>query len=320
MQCSRCDTANPPENRFCQGCGARLALSCPSCGHINPPGAVFCGACGMPTEFGHSRSSRFSPLGARRAPVARGELKQATVLFADIVSSTELVARLQPEEAMQQLKPSLNGMCDAVERFDGNVTHLLGDGIMALFGAPVARERHALLACQAALAIRDWFASRGGALAVRIGLHSGEIVSDGPTTSPRNDPGGYGLPLHLASRLPARVQPGCICLTEASYRVIRAFCDVTPLGRHTLRGVPEPVELFLLKGLKPAVASQQFREVALTSFRGRDHEVGILQRTLQEVEFRRRPRHRHHRTARYRKEPPLLRVCGMVPRAADVCV
>src|SRR5580704_3475755 len=124
MQCSRCDTANPSENRFCQSCGARLRLCCPSCGHINPPGAAFCGACGMPTESGRSGgSSGFSPLGARRAPVERGELKQATVLFADIVSSTELVARLQPEEAMQQLKPSLNGMCEAVERFDGVVTH-----------------------------------------------------------------------------------------------------------------------------------------------------------------------------------------------------
>jgi class 3 adenylate cyclase len=200
------------------------------------------------------------------------------------VSSTELVARLDPEDAMQRLKPLLDAMCEAVERFEGTVVRTLGDGILAFFGAPRAQEGHALLACEAALAIRDAPRLREASVSIRIGLHSGAIVADAPLTDSVSERGAYGLTIHLASRLPAKVEPGEVCLTEDTYRLARSFCDVGPLGRHRLRGVPEPVELFLLKGLKPAVASQQFRGVTLTSFRGRDREMNLLQRTLAAVE------------------------------------
>jgi adenylate cyclase len=207
-----------------------------------------------------------------------------TVLFADIVSSTELVAQLDAEDAMRRLKPALDTMCDSVERFHGTVVRTLGDGILAFFGSPRAQEGHALLACEAALAIRDAPRLREQSMSIRIGLHSGEIVADAPLVESVSEQGAYGLTIHLASRLTGMVEPGDICLTEESYRLVRSFCDVGPLGRHRLRGVPEPIELFLLKGLKPAVASQQFRGVTLTSFRGRDREISLLQRTLAAVE------------------------------------
>ena len=114
---------------------------------------------------------------------------------------------------MRRLRPALDTMCDAVERRRGTVVRTLGDGIMALFGAPLAQEGHALLACQAALAIRDAFQSSDGELSIRAGLHSGEVVADGPITDPGMEPGAYGMTIHLASRLPAMVEPDGICIT-----------------------------------------------------------------------------------------------------------
>jgi class 3 adenylate cyclase/tetratricopeptide (TPR) repeat protein len=282
MNCQRCGEPNSTVNRFCQSCGAPLSVKCLSCEHTNPPGSAFCGGCGAALESAASLLHP-SPL-PHMVPIARGELKQVTVLFADLVSSTELVARLDAEDAMLRLKPMLDMMREAVERFEGTIVRTLGDGILAFFGAPRAQEGHALLACEAALTIRDAPQLHEESMSIRVGLHSGEIVADAPLADPVGENSAYGLTIHLASRLPAMVEPGQICLTEETYRLIRSFCDVGPLGRHRLRGVPEPVELFVLKSLKPAVASQQFRGVSLTPFRGRDREMNLLQRTLAAVE------------------------------------
>ncbi len=280
MLCEQCGEHNRETNRFCQSCGSPLPLKCLACMHSNPPESAFCGSCGA--ALGNSRPQQ-ALAGPHAVPV-HGELKQVTVLFADIVSSTELVAELDAEDAMRRLKPALDTMCEAVERFEGTVVRTLGDGVLAFFGAPRAQEGHGLLACEAALAIRDAFRLREDAMSIRIGLHSGEIVAEAPLVSTVTEQGAYGLAIHLASRLPAKVEPGEICLTEETYRLVRAFCEVVSLGRHRLRGVPEPVELFLLKNLKRAVASQQFRGVSLTSFRGRTREMSLLQRTLAAVE------------------------------------
>jgi class 3 adenylate cyclase/tetratricopeptide (TPR) repeat protein len=282
MLCEHCGEDNAATNRFCQGCGVPLSVACLVCRHVNPPGSAYCGACGTALEPAE-RPTHPSAL-PHANNVVRGELKQVTVLIADLVSSTKLVARLNAEDAMHRLKPALDTMCEAVERFEGTVVRTLGDGILAFFGAPRAQEGHALLACEAALAIRDAPRFREESMSIRIGLHSGEIVADAPLADSVSEHGAYGLTIHLASRLPAKVEPGDICLTEETYRLVRSFCDVGTLGRYRLRGVPELVELFLLKGLKPAVASQQFRGVALTSFRGRDQEMNLLQRTLAAVE------------------------------------
>jgi adenylate cyclase len=277
VRCGGCGDINPAGNRFCQACGLPITIVCTACGHTCPPSAAFCGRCGA--ELGPTKLPGARAL-TRRASTPQGELKQVTVLFADLVSSTELVASLDAEAAMWRLKPALDIMRDAVERVGGTVVRMLGDGILALFGAPHALERHALLACQAGLAIRDGLQSQKERIAVRIGLHSGEVVIDAPSDDPLLEPGAYGLTLHLGSRLPAMVSPGGICISSTTYRLVRAFCDVVPLGSHRLRGIPASVELFQLLGLKPAVASQQFRSADLTPFRGRDHEMSVLQRAL----------------------------------------
>ncbi len=280
MQCPACSRENAVANRFCEGCGAPFVVACRKCGHRNSPAASFCGACG---EF-------LGPVQRPRHAVALdevsawGELKQATILFADVVSSTEIVANLTAEQAMERLRPAIDAMCDAVNRFGGTIVRTLGDGIMALFGAPQAQEGHALLACEAAIWMQEKFALFDNQMQVRVGLHSGEIVADPPMVEPFKERGAHGVAVHIANRVAALADPAGICLTEDCYRLVRPYCDVTSIGRRTLRGVSESLEIYTLVGLKPAVASAAFRGVNLTPFRGRQHEIDLLRRTLQETE------------------------------------
>jgi class 3 adenylate cyclase len=165
MQCPRCQHENPTGQKFCGECGARLASACPSCGGINPPAHKFCGECG--TALGQDAlAARFaSPesytprhlvekiLTSKAA--LEGERKQITVLFADLKGSMELLADRDPEEARKLLDPVLEHMMEAVHRYEGTVNQVMGDGIMALFGAPLAHEDHAVRACYAALRMQE---------------------------------------------------------------------------------------------------------------------------------------------------------------------
>ncbi|WP_192912467.1 adenylate/guanylate cyclase domain-containing protein, partial [Paracraurococcus ruber] len=252
MQCDACGEANPASHRFCQGCGARLPQPCPGCGAPTRAGARFCGACG--TSLAPPRAD--TPRAAfRRVQVMEGEIKPVTVLVSDLVRSTELVADLGPEAAMGRLQPVLEQMCAAVERSGGTVIAGLGDGIVALFGAPRAQEGHALRACHAALAIRDAVCGLGQDLAVRTGLHSGDVVADMPTDGLERDLNAYGMTLHLASRLPAEAEPGGICLTEACRALLPDAYALAPMGPRRLRGVPAPVVLHALLGPRPGGAA-----------------------------------------------------------------
>jgi adenylate cyclase len=281
MQCEACGSVNPEVNSFCQGCGAPLGRNCVACGHANGPGAAYCGACGA--ELAAAKpTTQDSP--AQRRHLAQGELKHVTVLFVDLVRSTEMVASLDAESAMHRLQPVLQAMRDTVERFGGTVMRTLGDGIMALFGAPRALEGHAVLACQSALAIRDALSLQAEGLAVRAGLHSGEVVADTLLNGPLSEAGSYGMTLHLGSRLAAEVEPDEICISEACYHLVRAYCEVRSLGHRTLRGVPAPVGLYALVGMKAAAASEQFRDVTLTSFVGRHKEISELKSALRATE------------------------------------
>jgi class 3 adenylate cyclase/tetratricopeptide (TPR) repeat protein len=278
MHCLACRLDNPSQNRHCERCGARLAVPCSKCGSQNSATARFCGSCGASLE------TLPPPPEPGRTHSVTGERKQATVLFADIVNSTQLVAGLDPEQAMEQLQPAVSKMCVAVERFDGTVVRTLGDGIMALFGVPRAQEGHALLACEAALAMREAFPHNEGALKLRIGLHSGEVVADLTDAHLNKQWGVHGATIHLASRLQQIAEPNGICLTEECYTLVRAHCDVRSLGRHLIKGFPETIEIYGLLGLKPAVGSQQFRGMNLTSFRGRSHEMTVLQSALRSTQ------------------------------------
>jgi class 3 adenylate cyclase len=205
MQCPQCQHANREGAKFCNECATPLSLRFPSCGTLNPLGAKFCDECAasltITAPVPTSPQPATQPATAPKPPLAytpqhltekiltsrsalEGERKQVTVCFADIKDSTELIKDLDPEAAQQLLDPAIHIMMDAVHRFEGTVNQVLGDGIMALFGAPLAHEDHAFRACYAALAMQaamqpyadEVFRSHGIAMRIRVGLNSGEVV------------------------------------------------------------------------------------------------------------------------------------------------
>jgi len=180
-----------------------------------------------------------------------GERKQVTVLFADLKDSTELIRGLDPEAAQQLLDPAIHCMMDAVHRFEGTVNQVLGDGIMALFGAPIAHEDHALRACYAALAMQaamrsmtaDVRRSRGLELRMRVGLHSGEVVVRAIGNDLHMDYSAVGETTHLAARMEQLATPGSIRLTAATLRLVEGLVQVTTLGPVPVKGLAEPLEV-----------------------------------------------------------------------------
>ena len=174
-----------------------------------------------------------------------GERKQVTVLFADIKGSTELIAGLDPEEARQLLDPALHVMMDAVHRYEGTVNQVLGDGIMALFGAPLAHEDHAVRACYAALAMQaamrryadEVRRAHGLAVQIRVGLNSGEVVVRAIGNDLHMDYSAVGQTTHLAARMEQLATPGSILLTAATLRLVEGFVQVSALGPVPVKGL-----------------------------------------------------------------------------------
>ncbi len=216
---------------------------------------------------------------ASPASDAWGELKQATVLFADIVGSTEHIAALDPEQAMEHLRPVIHRMCDSVEQFGGTVIRTLGDGVMALFGVPKSLEGHAVLACEAAVSLQAVFSHARGGLQVRVGLHSGQVASDPHDAKGGRGGGAHGLTIHLASRVVALAQPGGACLTGATKALLGNTCQLRSMGEFPLKGIMglTPVfELLRMTVHQPDTASGNW----LTPFHGRALEMDILQAAL----------------------------------------
>ncbi len=173
-----------------------------------------------------------------------GERKQVTVLFADIKDSTRLIEGLDPEAAQQLLDPALRLMMDAVHRFEGTVNQVLGDGIMALFGAPIAHEDHALRACYAALALQSAIRpyadevrrTQGLVLQLRVGLNSGEVVVRAIGNDLHMDYSAVGQHTHLAARMEQLATPGTILLTAATWRLVEGLVRVNALGAVPVKG------------------------------------------------------------------------------------
>src|SRR5215468_9311897 len=164
MTCPRCQADNPDGTRFCGQCGTALVMACAACGAANPPAHKFCGQCGAALAGSHA--SRFHAPAAytpkhlaekilTSKSALEGERKQVTVLVADLKGSMELLAGRDPEEARKLLDPVLERMMEAAHRYEGTVNQVMGDGIMALFGAPLAQEDHAMRACYAALRMQE---------------------------------------------------------------------------------------------------------------------------------------------------------------------
>ncbi|HYM31663.1 MAG TPA: adenylate/guanylate cyclase domain-containing protein [Candidatus Cybelea sp.] len=221
----------------------------------------------------------------RRLSAAGGERKHVTVLFADIRDSTSLIAGSDPEQALRRIEPVLRIMKDAVHRFDGVVVKIQGDGIMALFGAPVPLEDHAVRGCLAALAMREAVAKGGDAtVAIRVGLHTGEVVVRSVRNDLSDEYDAVGLTVHLASRMEQMSAEAGILLTAETVAAARQFIEVRTLGLHSVRGFSSPIEIFTLTGLKHAPASEHFRSSGRRSpLFGRDGEFLVLEQELAKV-------------------------------------
>ena len=259
LTCSSCGRENREGSKFCDGCGARLAVICPGCGSIDP-GERFCRYCGASLATGVSRTG--SPGPDAPPPAARepeGERKQLTVLFADVQGSMELQEELDVEAWAQIVDRFVKILADAVRRFGGTVDKFTGDGIMALFGAPVALEDHARRACHAAWQMAadikayagDLRRSDGVDLNVRIGLNSGEAVVGHVGQDLRIDPTALGHTVGLAQRMEALALPGAVYLTQHTARLVDGWFRIRDLGPVTVKGAREPLGVFVLEGLAP---------------------------------------------------------------------
>jgi class 3 adenylate cyclase/tetratricopeptide (TPR) repeat protein len=301
MRCPRCQQENPPQAKFCLECGARVALTCPKCRSELPAGAKFCLECGEAVASQATAEPRFtSPesytpkhlaekiLTSRSA--LEGERKQVTVLFADLKGSMELLADRDPEEARKILDPVLERMMEAVHRYEGTVNQVMGDGIMALFGAPLAHEDHAVRACYAALRMQESVKkyaegvrrSHGVEVQIRVGMNSGDVVVRSIGSDLRMDYTAVGQTTHLAARMEQLATPGTIRLTSDTLRFAEGFIEVKSLGPVPVKGLGEKVEVYEATGVGAVRTRLQVAaRRGLTHFVGRDTEIEQLRRSQQ---------------------------------------
>ncbi len=300
MQCPRCQHENPADSNFCLRCGARLSPTCGSCGTSLPPASQFCNKCGTPVTGQAAIQPRFSPpesyipkhlaekiLTSRSA--LEGERKQVTVLFSDLKGSLELLADRDPEEARKLLDPVLERMMEAVHRYEGTVNQVMGDGIMALFGAPVAHEDHAVRACYAALDmqaaigqyVEEARRSHGIAVEIRVGLNSGEVVVRAIGSDLHMDYTAVGQTTHLAARMEQLARPGSTYLTADTLRLAEGYIAVKPLGPVPVKGVDGPIEVYEMLGAGPMRSRLHAAATrGLSKFIGRDRELEQLREAL----------------------------------------
>lgn len=301
MRCPGCQQDNPPQARFCLACGVRLALRCDKCGVELPGGARFCLQCGEPFTARSTVESRFpSPEAYTPKHLAQkiltsksaleGERKQVTVLFADLKGSLALLADRDPEEARKILDPVLERMMEAVHRYEGTVNQVMGDGIMALFGAPVAHEDHAVRSCYAALQMQESVRryaegvrrTEGIPIQIRVGLNSGEVVVRAIGSDLHMDYTAVGQTTHLAARMEQMAVPGSILISADTMNLAEGYVQVKPLGPLPIKGLEAPIEVYEILGAGMARSRMEAAAArGLTRFVGRDAEIDALRQALE---------------------------------------
>jgi class 3 adenylate cyclase len=301
MKCPTCRHKNRSEAKFCEQCATRLTRACPRCGVQASLASRFCSGCGSLIAFGDERPvSRFVSPGtytprhlAERIRTSRddfkGERKQVTVLFSDIKGSMELIADRDPEEAQRILDPILDLMLEAIHHYEGMVNRVMGDGVMALFGAPVAHEDHAVRACYAGLRMQDKIfryaieVQRLHALPVtmRVGINSGEIVVSSIGSDLFVDFTVIGQTAHLAARMEQLAMPGSVLAAADTFRLVEGYVEVKPLGPIPVKGLAQPIEVYeVTGGGGERTRLQAAASRGLTRFVGRDIERSVLQQAL----------------------------------------
>ena len=249
-----------------------------------------------PTQLEQGPASYTPPYLAEKILTSRsaleGERKQVTILFADIKDSTEFIRDLDPEDAQKLLDPAIHIMMEAVHRFEGTVNQVLGDGIMSIFGAPIAHEDHAARACYAALAMQTAMQpyadevrrSYGITMRIRVGLNSGAVVVRTIGNDLHMDYSAVGPTTHLAARMEQVAAPGSVVLSAATLRLVEGFVRVNGLGSVPVKGMSEPVEIYELTGASTIRRRLQATVArGLTKFVGRDTEIEALNQALEQT-------------------------------------
>jgi len=295
MRCRACQRENPAEAQFCLDCGVRLGLSCSQCGTELPGDARFCLKCGRSVRAPPERTPRsYTPkhladkiLQSKSA--LEGERKQVTVLFVDVKGSMELAEELDPEEWHRILDRFFQILSDGVHRFEGSVNQYTGDGIMALFGAPIAHEDHAQRACYAALHLRDELRryaeelrlSQGLNFSVRMGLNSGDVVVGKIGDDLRMDYTAQGHTVGLAARMEQVAEAGRIYLTGSTASLVGGFFRLRDLGATRVKGVDGGVRVHELEEIgQLRTRFDVARRRGLSRFVGRGDEMAALDAAL----------------------------------------
>jgi class 3 adenylate cyclase/tetratricopeptide (TPR) repeat protein len=305
MSCTKCGTENAVGKKFCSQCGSALPSRCSKCGAENTQTSRFCGDCGAAlvsnAEPAATRSSQIGsiPPDIRVAPeqpdalAADGERKTVTALFADIKGSTELEQDLDPEEARAIIDPALKLMIDAVRRYNGYIVQSTGDGIFALFGAPLAHEDHPQRALYAALQMQEELKRYSARLRetgslpleARVGVNTGEVVVRSIATG-----GGHteytpiGHTTNLASRMQALAPTGSIAISEQTRKFVEGYFQLKSLGPTKVKGVSEPVSVYEVTGLGPLrTRLQQAAGRGFTKFVGRQLEMDAMKAAAEQA-------------------------------------
>ncbi len=322
MDCAICGFENLAGASFCGDCGAALAtaVACQGCGAENPSAYKFCSACGFvlnasPSVTGAGAGTSAvdgGPLAAaapgERDPRADtpehlaekirearadldGERKQVTVLFADVIGSMDLAERTDPELWRNIMDRFFTILCDGVHRFEGTVDKFTGDGIMALFGAPLAHEDHAQRACWAALTLQRELAAYAGevrrgqglSFSVRMGINSGEVIVGAIGEDLRLEYTAVGHTVGLAQRMESLAEPGKAYLTDQTAKLVSGYLDLDDLGEFDVKGVSAPVRVHALAGAGGAHSRLDIsRARGFTKFVGRGDELATLEAALEQ--------------------------------------
>ena len=296
MQCSNCDAQNDAGQNFCGNCGSALARTCAACGLQNQPGFNFCGECGAsltqdvaappPERSPRDYTPRHLVEKILRAKTAlEGERKQVTVMFADLVDSTALASGIDAEEMHTLMDRAFQLILEQVHHYEGTVNQFMGDGVMALFGAPIALEDSPRCAVLAALGIQraldpmdaEVRARHGRGFRMRIGIHTGPVVVGTIGDDLRMDYTAIGDTTNLASRLEQVAEPGTVVISAATRRFVDGYFDLATLGPAHMKGVPDPVQVYEVRAERSVSGRiDAVAEEMLTPYVGREPELEAL--------------------------------------------
>ncbi len=282
IRCPNCNKECPDGSKFCRSCGKLIQKTCPSCGLVVDPQDSFCQQCGTsltaatPPSFEKTTEEE-----SKEIDQFEGSRKHVTIFFSDVTGSTVLSSGLDPEKIREMMVPVLKAMSSAVHEYGGTVIKAAGDGIMALFGAPISYEDHPLRACHAALLLQKTIRELKSQISVRVGINSGEAIVDLIGSDARKEYDAMGTAVALAARMEQMALPGTVQISTDTYQLVKDAVLVKSNGMQLVKGFPEPMEIFELTGVKKDFTRfVQLKTSQLTRFQGRTKEMSLLNSTL----------------------------------------